>query len=170
MPKKLPKRQLKKPQPKKMTGTNHIITGAVIAAIVRQPLLTVPLAFGSHFVLDSLPHFGFPDWDKARLKHRRLINSVIAADALFIILLICLFIAQGAPALFYMAGLAAFAPDLVWVYQFIVYHHLEASESRPHNGFNRFHENLQIRERPSGIYIEIVFLIVMAVVLARLWP
>ena len=32
--------------------------GAVIAFTVKKPLLALPLAVLSHFVLDSIPHFG----------------------------------------------------------------------------------------------------------------
>lgn len=153
-----------------MTGTNHIVTGAVIAGAVQQPVLAVPLAFASHFVLDSLPHFGFPDWDKARPKQRRLINSVIMADVLCIVFIIGLFIVQGAPGLFYLAGLAAFAPDLAWVYQFVVHHRLEQSKGQARSRFNDFHQRIQSRERPSGIYIELAYLFMTAAVLVRLWP
>lgn len=153
-----------------MTATNHIITGAVIAGVVRQPMLVLPLALFSHMVLDALPHFGFPDWDKARRINRRLINSVITIDVVLVALLLGLFAVNDAPTLFYVAGLAAFSPDLAWVYQFIVYHRLEQSKDKPHGGFNAFHENLQSRERPSGIYIELGYLAAMVLLLVRIWP
>ena len=40
-----------------MTATNHALTGATIATLVRQPYLAIPLAFLSHFFCDALPHF-----------------------------------------------------------------------------------------------------------------
>lgn len=153
-----------------MTGINHIVTGAVIAGAVRQPALVVPLAFASHFALDSMPHFGFTDWDKARINQRNLIHGVITLDVILVIVLIGLFVTQGAPALFYIAGLAAFSPDLAWVYQFAVYHRMEPSKTDPRNRFSQFHERIQSRERPSGIYIEIAYLVIMTLLLIRLWP
>lgn len=152
-----------------MTATNHIITGSVIAGVLRQPALVLPLAFASHFLLDSMPHFGFADWNKARKKNRRLIHSVITVDVILVVILVGLFIAMGAPALFYLAGLAAFSPDLAWVYQFIVYRSLEPDPNRS-NAFNDFHERIQSRERPSGIYIEAGYLVIMSIFLFRIWP
>jgi hypothetical protein len=153
-----------------MTGINHVVTGAVIAGVVQQPALALPLAFASHFMLDSMPHFGFQNWDKARLKQKRLINGVITVDVVLIILIIILFISQGAPTLFYIAGFVAFSPDLAWVHQFIVNRQLETSENKPHGGFNEFHERIQSRERPSGIYIEVAYLFMISVILINLWP
>lgn len=37
--------------------TPHVIVGAAIAAKVGNPLLAIPLAFASHFVLDRVPHW-----------------------------------------------------------------------------------------------------------------
>jgi hypothetical protein len=40
-----------------MTLTTHAIVGAVIVDLMHAfPLLGLALAFGSHFVLDALPH------------------------------------------------------------------------------------------------------------------
>ncbi|MFZ1324307.1 MAG: hypothetical protein WAQ57_04090 [Candidatus Saccharimonadales bacterium] len=41
-----------------MHTVNHAAAGAGIALAVRQPLLALPLALASHFVLDALPHYG----------------------------------------------------------------------------------------------------------------
>ena len=153
-----------------MTGINHMVTGAVIAGAVQQPVLALPLAFASHCMLDSMPHFGFKDWDKARRKQKRLINGVITIDVALIVLMLILFISQGAPTLFYLAGFVAFSPDLAWVYQFIVNRQLELSEDKPHSSFNEFHERIQSRERPSGVYIEAIYLLIVSIVLIKLWP
>lgn len=37
--------------------TVHVATGAAIASLVPNPLVAVPLAFASHFVLDAIPHW-----------------------------------------------------------------------------------------------------------------
>lgn len=47
-----------------MTATGHAIIGTVIAAKIGNPALAIPIAFASHFVADSLPH-----WDTSY--HRR---------------------------------------------------------------------------------------------------
>lgn len=40
-----------------MLETPHVIIGAAIATKIGNPLLSIPLAFTSHFVLDMLPHW-----------------------------------------------------------------------------------------------------------------
>lgn len=40
-----------------MLETPHVIVGAAIATKVAHPILSLPLALGSHFVLDILPHW-----------------------------------------------------------------------------------------------------------------
>lgn len=40
-----------------MLITPHAIAGAAIGALVASPLLVIPIAIGSHFVLDSVPHW-----------------------------------------------------------------------------------------------------------------
>jgi len=42
-----------------MTITNHILAGAIIGAVIKEPALALPIAFASHFVMDALPHFGY---------------------------------------------------------------------------------------------------------------
>jgi len=44
-----------------MLVTNHVLSGAVIGAEVRNPWIAFPLGFASHFVLDAFPHWG--RWD-----------------------------------------------------------------------------------------------------------
>lgn len=41
-----------------MTATNHAVMGSIVAVGVANPVIGLPLAFASHFLLDSLPHFG----------------------------------------------------------------------------------------------------------------
>ena len=40
-----------------MTATGHAIIGTVIAAKFGNPALAIPIAFASHFIADSLPHW-----------------------------------------------------------------------------------------------------------------
>ena len=44
-----------------MLITNHVLSGAVIGALSPDPLSAAARGFASHFVLDSLPHFGLPE-------------------------------------------------------------------------------------------------------------
>lgn len=40
-----------------MLETPHVVVGAAIAMKVVNPALAIPLAFGSHFILDRIPHW-----------------------------------------------------------------------------------------------------------------
>lgn len=40
-----------------MLETPHVIVGATIATKIPNPLISIPLAFASHFVLDRIPHW-----------------------------------------------------------------------------------------------------------------
>jgi hypothetical protein len=40
-----------------MFVTIHVATGAAISTLIANPLMSVPIAFGSHFALDAIPHW-----------------------------------------------------------------------------------------------------------------
>lgn len=47
-----------------MLVTNHVLSGAGIGAAVRRPVPALAIGVASHFVLDSLPHWG--KWESDR--------------------------------------------------------------------------------------------------------
>lgn len=51
-----------------MTATAHALVGGAIAAHFGNPVIAIPIALTSHFVMDSIPHWDFgTDW-RARPK------------------------------------------------------------------------------------------------------
>ena len=44
-----------------MLITNHVLSGAVIGAVSGEPRRALAVGFASHFLLDSVPHFGVDD-------------------------------------------------------------------------------------------------------------
>ncbi len=96
-----------------MTTANHALTGALIATIVKQPILAIPLAFISHFVCDALPHFdsGFTFGKKSMYIYLLLDGGIAILFALFLL-------SRGVenPWLLAVSGFAAMSPDLVWLY------------------------------------------------------
>jgi hypothetical protein len=40
--------------------TNHVLSGAIIGAVTRRPVVAFAAGIASHFVLDAIPHWG--DW------------------------------------------------------------------------------------------------------------
>ncbi len=41
-----------------MLVTNHVLSGAIIGAVVRRPVAAFVCGVGSHFALDAVPHWG----------------------------------------------------------------------------------------------------------------
>lgn len=64
-----------------MFVTVHLLSGTVIASSVPNPLLAIPLAFGSHFLLDYLPH-----WPKVE-PFEKLARKIYVAIALDLMVL-----------------------------------------------------------------------------------
>jgi len=138
-----------------MTGINHTVTGVVIGSAIGSPLVALPIAFASHFILDLLPH-----WGDARVPHAsRTFKTIIIVDTVVTTLfLIAVLIAKPKHWLtMIVAGLIAMSPDLMWLPNFI--RTIRKRTVRSYNKLMHFHENMQI-ERPWGIFVEAVWLLI----------
>lgn len=62
-----------------MLVTNHVLSGAVIGAAVRRPVPAFALGVASHFVLDSLPHWG--KWESEKQFLRVAVTDGVAGLA-----------------------------------------------------------------------------------------
>ena len=96
------------------------MTGAVISLAIKQPALALPLAFASHFLLDSLPHFGYPGHLGLgeALKHR-ITFVVLVLDSMALPIITFILIRNSA-WLACVGALAAISPDFIWIYRFLV--------------------------------------------------
>jgi hypothetical protein len=121
-----------------MLVTNHVLSGALIGAVVRRPLPAFGIGVASHFVLDMVPHWG--DW-----RSQRHFLSVAVPDGLIGLAAIAAFTAIS-PAdrrLAIMAGMAGAAlPDIdkpakLWF-----------NRSPWPSAVDRFHDSIQ-REAPG---------------------
>jgi hypothetical protein len=66
-----------------MLETPHVIVGAAIASQVIHPALAIPLALGSHFILETIPHWN-PHLGTETKKYGRPTNQttgIVIADA-----------------------------------------------------------------------------------------
>ncbi len=107
-----------------MTASNHILTGAVIALVVDRPLISIPLAFVSHFACDALPHIDSGDfYDVFERNKRKMFRLVIGTDIILSILLLAFVLIQSSqkvsPAVLAACMLAAFAPDVGIAYRYL---------------------------------------------------
>lgn len=142
-----------------MTATNHMLTGAVIAAAVQQPWLVVPLAFASHFVLDAFPHFGVEESDTAERNNHPLFRLVLKVDLiiLFIALIAVPILLSGSVSwwVLLLGMLAAWIPDVVWLSHF--WHDHKGHVRKKPIRLTKFHQKIQWFEKPPGIITEIIW-------------
>ena len=138
-----------------MTATNHALTGAAIGLIVANPLLAVPAAFISHFVLDSLPHYGPSNPDTTT----RTFKNYLVTDALLCVLLVAL-LAVSHPINWLIAAICAFvatSPDFMWVKDFVRAHKGLPRNLHKRAAVVRLHAHVQWFQRPIGAVVEIAW-------------
>lgn len=148
-----------------MTEINHALTGAAIGLSTSEPALALPLAFLSHFALDSLPHFGVT-WPSEVWVGSKRFKIYLAAEAILCIILVVV-LAATHPKNWLVASLAAFlatSPDLFWLKRFLVVQ--KTARDIPNKSwFDRFHAAIQWYEKPPGAAVEAVWFVGAAVII-----
>ena len=129
-----------------MTLTNHYMTGVGIAIITKNPYIALPLATSSHYLLDSLPHYG---------------RTMLVIDVFVFVLLLNFLIEASVPNWYYLAGFFGYLPDVAWIYIWIGPEKFGTIKSTRENAINKFHSNIQRFERVWGIIPEIIYGLVM---------
>lgn len=151
-----------------MSIVNHGAVGALIAIVIKQPALALPIAFLSHFIMDALPHFGFNgNGFGEALKNKKLVIlhqsfNVPAFMALMLILYPFGWIA-------YVGAAVAVSPDLAWPTRYWFYER-HGKAPRPNGPIIRFHHNIQWCERPWGFVIEMPLTIALLGILFLMQP
>ncbi len=99
-----------------MLETPHVALGAAIAVAIPNPLISIPLAFASHFILDMTPHWN-PHLNTETKKYGRLTNKtlvIIGLDLACALLLSIYLYKTGNNNLNILLGaFAAILPDVV---------------------------------------------------------
>lgn len=124
-----------------MLLTVHTLTGALIAVAVKDPLLAAPLAFMSHFVLDSTPHFGIEGLDFK--KHQGRVVGVIDCFGALITWLILISVSPSQWFLVSVGVFFACLPDLLYLPD-IFFNYIPAKK------LYRFHSRIQWSQTPMG--------------------
>lgn len=132
-----------------------MLVGAAIAVIVKQPVLVLPLAFLSHFVLDMIPHFGLPGVKLGDTFKHKVSYFEAAFSLIGLVVLVYVFNFQS--WLILAAALLAAAPDLEWLGRWFFYE--RRGRKSPTNAFAHFHSVIQWCQVPWGIAVEIAFFI-----------
>lgn len=146
-----------------MTATNHALTGAIIGLTVPSPVVACAAAFLSHFVLDTIPHFG---GGKDFIKTKAFRNLLVVDAFLCLVLVLCLASFGGND--WWIAALCAFlaaAPDLA---SFNRYRHALRGTPWKAGWFTNFAKRIQWFERPIGAFVEAVWFVASVSVLVIL--
>jgi len=145
-----------------MTATNHALTGAVVASIIKQPVLAIPLAFVSHFVCDSIPHFDSE-------KDKKLAKWAIPLDlsiAFVLVLYLTFLVDIGIPGwLVFLSMAAATSPDIVWGWRYFKLRDLQKMVEKPMLITTYYHLKIQWSETKKGIVVEALWFIAMSTIL-----
>ena len=145
-----------------MTATNHALTGALIGLSIHQPLIALPAAFASHYVLDAIPHAG--GWFKKSSESFRyyLITEAILCAAIVLVLLI------RQPSYWWLGAICAFvaaSPDFMWIKDFIA-QQKGKREIKPRLWFVKLHAKVQWFEKPIGTVVELAWAVAAVSLLA----
>lgn len=149
-----------------MTATNHALTGATIAVIVRQPVLALPLALLSHFVCDAIPHWNYD----VKFPKRQI---VITADLILALIVVTIIAANGnifgvqAWVVVACAGLAVL-PDAMWLPHILKGQPIPRDTDHPLYLAREFHRRIQWSETQWGFFVEVVwFVLLLSYVFAK---
>lgn len=142
-----------------MTATNHALTGTVIALVVKQPLLAIPLAFLSHFVLDMILHLEGRDLPKEWVL--RVIGADLLIGNLLAIFLPLLLVTNVSAWTIFLCMVAAMSPDYIWCLRYIRIRDKDKVFDEPMSRFSNFHKGIQ-RQSLSGYRVEVAWLVVVA--------
>ena len=169
-----------------MTATNHALTGAVVALVLKKPELAIPAAFASHFVVDLIPHYNPSGLTKDKFKsysdswkrkmRMRSFRIIFASDMLLfgaILIILPLLISGGRISAWtiFFSSLAAASPDFDGGIKYLRSLFFPRRKSKENNGwFTKFHIRLQWMERPWGIYVELAWCTLMIVLISQLRP
>lgn len=137
-----------------MTATNHALTGAIIGLSLGNPYIAIPCALVSHFVCDSIPHFGFQGKKAISSKNfaRLLVIDATACGILVVLL------GVSHPLHWLLAAVCAFtasSPDFMWLPEFIRARRHQRPKRRRH--ILHFHHVIQWFQRPIGALVEVAW-------------
>ncbi len=135
-----------------MRAINHSLTGALIGLSVVNPLIAIPVAFFSHYLLDVIPHFSKEKIDSLEF------DIFLIIDALLCFILV-IFLIINRPLSWQLAIACAFiaaSPDFL-----SINHYLKEKRNKPWKAglYSRFASKIQWFEKPIGIVVEIVWLL-----------
>lgn len=144
-----------------MTATNHALAGAAIGLSISQPILALPLALASHFVMDAIPHFGIK-YAKSK-RNRKIFHLYLLIDAGLLAAVMISLLLAGAGWLVFACLFLAGCPDFFQAYNYLFNKNFRTSGLFANPGrYARFSKGIQ-KESVKGLYLEIPLAIVLAI-------
>lgn len=144
-----------------MTATNHALTGATIATLIKQPFLALPLALISHFVCDAIPHFDINI--KFNSKAMYIWLTLDGMAALFMAGLL-LTVGVRNPLLLALSGFIAMSPDFAW---FIYGLKNKLGKVKSYDPITRFHHKIQWYHKKPGLIVEFLWAFMMVITIIK---
>jgi hypothetical protein len=138
-----------------MTGLNHALTGALVAANINRPVIALPVALLSHFVIDAVPHWNYDL--KPHIARRQLVMFADLALSLALLLVLAATV-DANPYLVIAGGLLGILPDTMWLRYFITGRpSIHGSPKRLINRIRQFHFWIQWSETSKGFFMELLW-------------
>lgn len=142
-----------------MVGLNHALTGALVAVAIDEPLVSLPVALLSHFLIDALPHWNYQIKGNRKLRPMvigiDLVLSTVGIAALALVL-------DVSAWLFFLGGLLAILPDLMWLPYIINGKPVPRDNMSLLHIIRRFHFRIQWSESYKGALVEVAWLLLMS--------
>jgi hypothetical protein len=149
-----------------MTGLNHAATGALVAAAINRPLLALPAALTSHFLIDMIPHW---DYKVPGGVNGRKIAMAMDLFLCFLLLLVLSLSVDATLWLIAAGGLLGILPDAMWLRFFMSGRpSISGNPKSMVNRVRKFHFLIQGSESQKGLFIEAAWLPLMVFLIYRI--
>jgi hypothetical protein len=143
-----------------MTGINHALTGAVIAAAIDKPLIALPAALLSHFVVDAIPHWNY----KVPPKLRKLVILFDLLGSVLLVVSLSILLFDSKPWQVIFGGFLGILPDAMWLPQILEGKPAPMNKKNLFHAVRRFHAKIQWSETAPGGFVEIAWFFLMLAV------
>lgn len=147
-----------------MNAVNHFLARSIAVSAVANPIVGVPAAWASHFVLDSVPHFGYkaPGYGHAFRDNPRRTALYLASNAVMFLIAVFVLPLWSMGWLALLGGFVAISPDFMRPIRYFLY---ERYDKEPQGGvITKFHTKIQWCERPWGTFVEIAFFALLMII------
>lgn len=139
-----------------MRAINHALTGAIIGLTIESPVVAMPAAFLSHYVMDAIPHYDYDGDRSGRWIGSKRFALVLILDA-GLCFLVVVMLALFRPSHWVNAAACAFLAALPDAFSFMRFRHIRNNEPHIPNRYERFASKIQWFERPIGAVVEITW-------------